>query len=149
MEEEKKGIEFDEKGMIIWPEGVRKFKEKQRLEEELMKTFTKKIKIHYLGTEHDEFTTCTFEIKVPEGMSGKEIIIIRNWTNKNVKLKPSARAWIERINPNEEPPRYFLKISGRGNDERCTWCRSFRTALRTRMIEQKCAVIQEGRCEFD
>lgn len=34
---------------------------------------------------------------------------------------------------------YNLEVSGRGNDNRCTWCSSFRTALKTHfgdLIEQ-------------
>jgi len=110
---------------------------------------TKEVSLRYLGVDYENFIICTWAIGIPEGVRGKEIIDIKKWTDETVDLKPTARAWIKRVNPNRYPPKYKLIISGRGYDDRCTWCRSFRTAMESHMEKLNCSINQNGSCEFE
>lgn len=69
-----------------------------------------------------------------------DIETIKHWTDEKVKTSGE-------INFNKAGNRYYeLKISGRGHDNRCTWCESFRTALNTRTDN---LVEQRGSCKFE
>jgi hypothetical protein len=109
----------------------------------------KEVSLRYLGVNYGNLIICTWAIDIPEGVRGKEIIDIKKWTDETVDLKPTARAWIKRVNPNKYPPKYKLIISGRGYDDRCTWCRSFRTAMKSHMEKLNCSISQNGSCEFE
>jgi len=95
------------------------------------------------------FLECTWAIDLPKGMSGKEIVDIKKWTDEKVKLDSTARTYLKRDNPGEYPPQYELVVSGKGKDNRCTWCRSFRTALEKRMDELDCEIEQNDSCTFE
>jgi len=82
---------------------------------------------------------------VREGITEKDILEIRDWVNRMVSLPQNSRTVLER----EGPKRFFLSIVGTGRDDRCRWCRSFRTALTTRMNRLECDVLQEGFCYFE
>ena len=140
------GMGFDKNGNLVLP----KFEIEQRQrEKELMKSCDKHLQLSFLGVDFENFITCTWRLELPKGIIGKEIIKLKGWANRTVNLKARGRAWIERENTKGLPPKYLLMISGQGYDERCTWCRSFRTALKTRMLELKCMVQQKGSCKFE
>ncbi|MBE9593243.1 MAG: hypothetical protein IMF19_07155 [Proteobacteria bacterium] len=42
-----------------------------------------------------------------------------------------------------------MKISGRGEDRRCEWCRSFFTALRTKAKKEGIFLDEDWRCIFE
>jgi len=138
-------LEFDENGRLILPESIRKDLEEQKRRGEEINRFDKKLILNYLGSETEGFMRCEFEVELPD-VKGirKKIFEVRDWADKNVKLKEGARIWFEK-----EREGYKLIISGRGSDERCTWCRSFRTALNTSMFDLKVAVCQKNCCKFD
>lgn len=140
------GVKFDKDGRLILPEPVKKASQEQKRREKEAKEFDKKLTLNYLGSETKGFMRCEFEIELPKGVKGikKKIFDVRDWTDKNVKLKKGARIWFEKKGEG-----YRLIISGRGADERCTWCRSFRTALKTSMFDLKVAVYQNNFCSFD
>ena len=114
-----------------------------------MNNMDKTIILRYLGAEHENFIVCKWAIELLGGISGKEIVDVKKWTDETVDLMHTARVWLKRTNPGEYPPKYELIISGRGRDERCTWCRSFRTALETHINKLKYSIDQKGSCDFD
>lgn len=114
-----------------------------------MSGMDKAITLRYLGAEYGSFIVCRWAIELPKGVHGKEIVDIKKWTDETVNLKRTARVWLKRTNPDEYPPKYELIISGRGEDERCTWCRSFRTSLETHMKKLNCSIDQHGSCDFE
>lgn len=108
---------------------------------------TKKATLRYLQPEYGRFILCTWRI---EGIQWKTIEEIRKWTDKTVHLEGNTRIWLKRKNPDEYPAEYELNIKGRGHDDRCTWCKSFRTALITKIKEELHYSIEEiGGCDFD
>lgn len=138
-------LRFDKNGRTILPEPIRKDIEEQRKREEEAKKFDKKLILKYVGSENEGFIRCEFEIELPE-IKGirKKIFEVRDWTDKKEHLKEWARCWLEKNGDD-----YRLIISGRGNDGRCAWCRSFRTALGTSMFDLKVVVCQKDSCKFD
>ncbi len=77
-----------------------------------------------------------FNFKKPEQF---DIIKARkNWTDK--KIKTNAKIEITSTGLNN----FILIINGRGKDNRCTWCESFRTAI-TGFLN----IEYQRRCRFD
>jgi hypothetical protein len=107
------------------------------------------ITLRYLGVEYKDFIVCRWAIELPKSICGKEIADMKKWTDEAVGLKRNARVGLKRTNSEEYPPKYELIISGRGEDERCTWCRSFRTSLETNMKQLNCPINQHGSCDFE
>lgn|SRR5574341_1105930 len=66
---------------------------------------------------------CNLEFKFKKSEQYDIIKMGKSWTDN--KIKTSARIIINSINSNN----FILKINGIGKDNRCRWCRSFRTAL--------------------
>jgi len=137
-------LRFDKEGKLILPEPIKEDKEKINRIKEEKKKFTKKLILKYLGSEKEGFIRCEFEINTPKELEEikKKMFEIRNWADK--KVETNARIWFEKIDEG-----YKLIISGRGNDKRCEWCRSFRTALDTSLFDSKIAVYQKDFCKFD
>ena len=107
------------------------------------------IALRYLGVDYEKFIVCRWAIELSNGISGKEVVDVKKWTDDVVALQRYARVWLKRINPQEYPAKYELIISGRGPDERCRWCKTFRTALDTHMKKLNCSTQQHGSCEFE
>jgi len=106
--------------------------------------------IEFMGDEPEKhFIPCVFLLKTPKDMSPKHIFEVREWVDGRIKLGNSARIWIKRENPDEYPAVYRLIISGRGSDERCTWCRSFRTALREKIKGLGFEIKEIDACTFE
>jgi len=102
--------------------------------------------LRYMEPEKGRFIVCTWRA---EGIPWKIIEDIRKWTDKTVHVK-DARTWIEPRSKLGHPEEYDLNIKGRGHDDRCTWCKSFRTALRTKIKEDtKYSIQEKGGCTFD
>lgn len=107
---------------------------------------TKEATLRYLQPEYGQFILCTWKI---EGISWKILDETRKWSDETVHLH-GPRVWLKRTNKDEFPPKYELNIKGRGHDDRCTWCKSFRTALSTKMKEELNITLNEiGCCDFD
>ncbi len=140
----KNELKFDKEGNLILPDSINEDIEKINKIKEEKKKFVKKLIFRFLGSESESFIKCEFEINIPEGLDEvkKKIFEVRNWVDKTVGT--NARIWFEKTDEG-----YNLIISGRGNDRRCEWCRSFRTALDTSLFDSKVAVYQKGFCKFD
>ncbi len=108
----------------------------------------KQVIMTYMGMDYEDFIVCRWSIELDDGISGKEVVKVKDWANDTVALKRSARTWLKRVNPQEHPAKYELIISGRGADDRCRWCSSFRTALGTHMEKLHCSTRQCGACKF-
>ena len=90
--------------------------------------------------DKDEMITCRFKRKYsPEDREVKEAV------QECIQWAGSFTGKVI-INDDEE---FELKITGRGHDNRCTWCRSFRTRLRNILAEKKIKLRQKGFCRFD
>lgn len=66
-------------------------------------------------------------------MFKRDIEAIKSWTDRTVKT--SRRINFVKIRNNM----YDFETSGKGHNNRCTWCASFRTALKTHfgnLVEQ-------------
>lgn len=150
-------LPYDEKGNIIWPEPLRKQREKRRMckvrrerEEALMKNFDKRIIISYNGWGLkgwglvDNKFECNFEIECPNEIINKKILEAKDSADRKVNLKSHAD-----INIKNDAKSLILSIAGLGKDERCTWCRTFRTILRSYLVNLKYAIYQKGRCKFE
>jgi len=137
-------LKFDKDGKLILPDSIKEDIERINRIKTEKKKFTKKLVLNYLGSEFEGFIRCEFEINIPQELEEikKKIFEVRNWVNKNVGS--TARIWFEKL-----PEGYRLIISGRGDDKRCEWCRSFRTALDTSLFDSKVAAYQKGFCKFD
>lgn len=106
----------------------------------------KEVVIRYMEPEKGRFILCTWRL---EGIPWKIIEDMRKWTDKTVYVK-GARIWIKPRSKIGYPGEYDLNIKGRGHDDRCTWCESFRTALTTKLKEDlNCSVREIGGCIFD
>ena len=109
----------------------------------------KTISLCYLGDEHDRFIVCRWSIALPDGITWKNLEAVRDRTDEKVTIAQTAKVWLKRDNPGVYPPKYELIISGRGEDGRCTWCRSFRTYLESYMRTLGCSINQSGECIFE
>ncbi|HEC86542.1 MAG TPA: hypothetical protein ENI49_01540 [Thermoplasmatales archaeon] len=103
----------------------------------------------FLGVEYDTLITCRWRLTRPENISWETINKIREWTDNKVPLKKYANIKIRRLNRGKYPAKYELIIRGRGYDDRCTWCKSFRTALETTARKMNCTITYEKFCNFD
>jgi len=110
-------------------------------------------RLGYIGFGyHDMPIECSFRIAFPNWIDkeeaakiNEEILKTKNKIDSIVKLKLNATAILDK-NERGEP---VLKIKGHGKDERCTYCRSFRTSLKNRMKELNYVICQEGKCKFE
>ena len=136
------GIAFDENGNLI-----RNTPSLPAFRNEL-RDLEKRLVLRYLGKSRVGLSrniACRFEVTVPHGISEKDIVEVRNWVNGKVSLPQNSRTILER----EGPKRFRISIVGTGADDRCRWCRSFRTALTTRMNRLERDVLQDGFCYFE
>jgi len=141
-------VEYDENGNLLMPEPFRRAIERKKAEEKLMNTFQKELSVDYDGVEYGDFIKCMLNITRPPEIDSSIIRGVKIWTDKHVELKSTARVCLM-SNNHKGGLGQDLIISGRGKDERCTWCRMFRTALRTKMINSECRFVQENVCDFD
>lgn len=133
-------LEFDSDGRVKVPEIKEKPKRKALFSD-------KKIILKYCGAEQGKLIECGWEIVLPKEAKAKEIFEIKNWVDKKVDLHKPAWIYIKRTNT-DLPPEYSLIIRGRGEDERCTWCKSFRTSLKNHFEKQGIEVEEVGGCIF-
>ncbi len=132
-------LEFDSEGRVKVPEIKKEPKRKILFSE-------KKIILKYCGVEQDKLIECEWEIKLPKEAKAKEVFEIKNWVDKVVDLHKPAWIYIKKIN--DSPLEYSLIIKGRGQDERCTWCQSFRTSLKTHFKKLGIELKEIGGCRF-
>lgn len=79
---------------------------------------------------------CTLQFNFKKSEQSDIIKTRKNWADNKIK----TRAKIEMTSTNN----VVLVINGRGQDNRCTWCQSFRTAL-TGFLN----IEYQKRCRFD
>lgn len=130
-------MEFNKDGSLKLPKKVAEFKAGLKQKEETAQASGNKILMEFKGIE-DNYE-CSWDIQLPDSISAKELFKIKKWTDANINL---VKSWIEKGAQN-----YTLKI--RGHKNRCIWCRSFRTALKTHMLDLTCTVKQTNRCEYE
>lgn len=81
--------------------------------------------INYIG---DNTKNCCWAIICSDDIIEKQVLNkVEGWTKRHVES--SAEIDFYKVEGRERE--YRLKIRGIGNDGRCTWCRSYRTALNT------------------
>jgi len=102
------------------------------------------IRIRYLGCNEIDFYTCGW-IFTLSNVEARELFVIKRWVDRNVRLGGTARIWIKRRGLGK----YSMKISGRGEDGRCEWCRSFFTALRRKAERERISISENWRCPFE
>ena len=101
--------------------------------------------LYYSSSRIDDSVLCSWIIR---NISWETIEKIQNWTDNKIQLK-GPNIWFRRLN-NNEPAIYELNIKGRGYDDRCTWCKSFRTALNSSCIKDYNSIVQyKSCCDFD
>ncbi len=102
------------------------------------------VRIEYLDDYFEEgFGTCEWNIT---GIGWGLVDEIKKWVDTTVKLKHTARCYLKRTNPGLFPPEYRLFVTGRGRDERCTWCESFRTAMQNKLKEKGILIERQDVC---
>lgn len=117
--------------------------------EDMKKKKTKSFNTIILKYEKEEWgdvIDCKFIIMLPKNINEKNLKDIENWVDQNVKTDPfSTNIEIERLTANK----FSLVISGKGKDNRCVWCRSFRTSLKKLCDKNNINFIQENFCKFE
>ena len=93
------------------------------------------------------YGTCEWKMQLPEGLDWAFIESARDQTDSLVK--PDSRQYIKRANKGENPPIYILTIQGRGKDNRCRWCKSFRAYCQKTSEGQGFTFNQDGKCKFE
>ena len=102
------------------------------------------VRIEYLENYFEEgLGTCEWRII---GTDWGIIDEIKKWVDTTVKLKHTARCYLKRTNPGSFPPEYRLFITGKGKDERCTWCESFRTTVQNKSKERGILIERQEGC---
>ena len=132
--------QFDENGRLILSDAQKRYTEEKRKINE-----RPTIILNFLRSELDGTTsTCEFKLCVPRELEAlkNNIYAARDWTNNAVKTTAQ-------IDFEELADGYALIINGTGHDKRCEWCKSFRTALRTSLLDSKAAIIQKRACKFE
>ena len=67
--------------------------------------------------------------------------------NNKIHLSKGSRIEFEEIEE-ENSNGLLLTISGKGHDNRCRWCESFKTALSSKCDEQNILLEIHGFCKF-
>ena len=93
--------------------------------------------------------TCEWLMYLPPGLHWPFLESARDRTDAVVALGSTARRNIRRENDNDKPAIYLLRIQGTGSDNRCTWCKSFRTYCMSNVTGQGYSFIKRGECKFD
>lgn len=84
---------------------------------------------------------CSWDIFVSDDvLKRRDVETIKSWTDS--KVETSGKIKLNRAGERG----YKLEIVGKGRDNRCRWCGSFRTALNSRT---KNLVKQRGACKFE
>ncbi len=102
--------------------------------------------LKYDSSEDDGIFRCQFKIKLPDNVDDldKKIFEVKKWVDTKI---PSAR---EKCTINKEENVIILTIKGKGQDGRCRWCSSFRTALEEFLSENELAgITQDKVCVFE
>ncbi len=118
----------------------------------ILKSFIKKevnlpvLILKYDSFEDDELFICQFKIELPDNINDldKKIFEVKKWVDAKL---PSTK---EKCAMNKKENVITLTIKGKGQDGRCRWCSSFRTALEEFLSEKKLAGITQNKtCVFE
>ena len=96
--------------------------------------------------QHSDQTVCSFTILGKDKNTIPIIYETNKWAYEKVRSK-TAEIQLRKINNKK----FNLEIIGIGHDNRCRWCKTFRTALETRItnIYGDGTFYQDGFCIFD
>jgi hypothetical protein len=91
-------------------------------------------------------TACIFQIEIKSKIAVPILYEINQWVYTKVRSKTALRK-LKRISENE----FRLEIKGLGYDNRCRWCRTFRTSLETKIVNSlgEGTFYQDGFCFFE
>ncbi len=108
--------------------------------------FSKTIILEYRREDWGDSIDCKFTVTIPKIINKESFKEIENWVDNKVKTDAiSTKIEIEKLNPYK----FNLLISGKGKDNRCTWCRSFRTSLKTWCNKKNLDFLQKNFCKFE
>ena len=129
-------LEFNHDGSLKVPDNLKKKKI------DLNNTIILEYEKEFWGDVID----CKFSIILPKNLNEDNLNKIESWVDKKVETNPlSTDIKIEK----SAPRKFSLLISGKGKDNRCTWCRSFRTSLKTLCNKENLDLIQKTFCKFE
>lgn len=115
----------------------------------LVETEELMVGIEFISSEQRErspFILCSWAIHLPAQMNGGFIDALRSWTDSKVNTDDHVGKWIIPDQRENGVQTFNLKISGIGKDGRCSWCRSFRSALESKLIRNDMRFVREGAC---
>lgn len=107
--------------------------------------FSRSIIINYENKSLGDCVDCKFTIKLPDELTEEKIKQAEEWVNEKMKTDFSTSINLEKVGKN----RFELLVSGIGHDGRCSWCKSFRTALKTFCERDNLFVKQMNFCTFE
>jgi len=129
-------LEFNHDGSVKVPKNYKKKK----------RDLNKTIILEYERENWGDSIDCEFIITFPKIANEELLKGLEDWVDKKVEIDSIlTKIEIEKITPNK----FKLLISGKGNDNRCTWCRSFRTSLKTLSNKEQMGFLQKNFCKFD
>jgi hypothetical protein len=109
--------------------------------------------IEFVGSERmgeSKIILCSWDIHFPEQMNGKGAIdSCWEWADFKVSTGEHVRKWVSGPWRRNHVFTYALNISGIGNDNRCAWCKTFRSALELKLRRNGIGFVHEGACLYD
>lgn len=127
------------------PDGTPKGSEKNIQSRPLI-DFDRTIVLNFSKENWGDSIDCKFIINIPNKISEDELKELEGWVDDKVKTKDfSTSIGLEKINPHK----FELLINGIGHDNRCRWCKSFRTALKTFCNKKRLNFQQMSFCKFE
>lgn len=115
----------------------------ERYESDVNMQNQKFVRLNWVGDDRNKIGTfnCLWKLSVSDDvLIRKDVETIKEWTDGKVKTTG-------RIRFKKSGTRGFdLKIIGKGADNRCRWCKSFRKALSTKTNNE---IERRGHCKFE
>ncbi|GEM_PF-4645684 len=109
----------------------------------------KQVCIVYSNDYERGINTCEWNIKLACDMNPKVLKNLEQWVNDRIRLRYPASVYLSRENKDKDIPIYNLTVSGSGSDNRCRWCKSFLTSLKTFADRREFDIKKEGKCPFE
>ena len=129
-------MEFNHNGTIKVPESCKP----------KLINLSKTIILEYKKEDWGDTIDCKFIITLPRIADEEFLRELESWVDDRIKTDSiSTSIEIEKLTPNK----FNLLISGKGKDNRCTWCRSFRTSLKTLCNKKNLDFLQKNFCKFE
>jgi len=106
----------------------------------------------YETSKHDivnNLWICYWKISSPKGNCSKFLSKIREQVSRKIKLRDDAVIDLEQINFDDDTSLFDLEITGKGHDNRCSWCRYYRKYLKRTVEEAGIGFSQKSHCGFE